>query len=160
MKDQSGSSIAVEESVTSGDFLNGFYLGTRQALAENGRESLTLTVKEVSPYSVGILIALFERAVSFYASIVNINAYHQPGVEAGKKAAANVILIQNKIVNYLSKFPVQSFTPVEIAGEIDFSDEIELVFKICNHLSSNVSSNVKKVATDSPGKTKFGYNQL
>lgn len=32
-----------------------------------------------------MLIALFERAVSFYASLVNINAYHQPGVEAGKK---------------------------------------------------------------------------
>jgi len=30
---------------------------------------------------------IFERAVSFYASLVNINAYHQPGVEAGKKAA-------------------------------------------------------------------------
>jgi glucose-6-phosphate isomerase len=37
---------------------------------------------------VGALIALFERAVGFYASLVGINAYHQPGVEAGKKAAA------------------------------------------------------------------------
>ena len=35
-----------------------------------------------------MLIALFERAVGFYAGLVNINAYHQPGVEAGKKAAA------------------------------------------------------------------------
>jgi len=39
------------------------------------------------------LIALFERAVGFYASLVNINAYHQPGVEAGKKAAGNVLTI-------------------------------------------------------------------
>ena len=36
---------------------------------------------------MGGLIALFERAVGFYATLVGINAYHQPGVEAGKKAA-------------------------------------------------------------------------
>jgi len=44
------------------------------------------------------LIALYERAVSFYASLVNINAYHQPGVEAGKKAAASILDLQRKIV--------------------------------------------------------------
>ena len=38
-----------------------------------------------------MLIALFERAVSFYASLIHINAYHQPGVQAGK-LAANVFL--------------------------------------------------------------------
>jgi glucose-6-phosphate isomerase len=32
-----------------------------------------------------MLIALYERAVGPYASLVGINAYHQPGVEAGKK---------------------------------------------------------------------------
>ena len=58
-------------------------------LSENERVSLTLTIKEVSPFTVGVLIALFERAVGFYASLVNINAYHQPGVEAGKKAAGS-----------------------------------------------------------------------
>ena len=39
------------------------------------------------PFHVGLLIALYERAVGFYATLVNINAYHQPGVEAGKKAS-------------------------------------------------------------------------
>ena len=87
MCDESNSSIMVEPEVTSGDFLHGFYLGTRQALAEKGRESITITVKDVSPFTIGMLIALFERAVGLYASLININAYHQPGVEAGKKAA-------------------------------------------------------------------------
>ena len=45
-----------------------------------------------------LLIALFERAVGFYASLININAYHQPGVEAGKKAAGNVIELQHQIL--------------------------------------------------------------
>ena len=45
----------------------------------NDRESITVTVQEVTPRAVGALIALYERAVGIYASLVNINAYHQPG---------------------------------------------------------------------------------
>jgi glucose-6-phosphate isomerase len=40
-----------------------------------------------------MLTALFERAVGFHVSLVNINAYHQPGVEVGKKVAGQVIEI-------------------------------------------------------------------
>src|SRR6185369_17529275 len=83
--------LMVEPGVTSGDYLHGFYQGTRSALSENGRESVTITVDAVSPRTIGALIALFERAVGLYASLININAYHQPGVEAGKKAATAVI---------------------------------------------------------------------
>ena len=36
-------------------------MGTRQALAENDRESITITIDKVSPFAVGLLIALFER---------------------------------------------------------------------------------------------------
>ena len=41
----------------------------------------------MDPYSLGGLIALFERAVGLYGSMIAVNPYHQPGVEAGKKAA-------------------------------------------------------------------------
>jgi glucose-6-phosphate isomerase len=58
-------------------------------------------IREVTPEAVGQLIALFERAVGLYASLVNINAYHQPGVEAGKKAAATVLDIEQKVIAYL-----------------------------------------------------------
>ena len=74
-----------EDGMNSGDYLHGFFLGTRDALYEKERKSITLTIKEVNPASVGALIALFERAVGLYASLVGINAYHQPGVEAGKR---------------------------------------------------------------------------
>ncbi len=53
--------------------------------------------REVDALIVGALIALYERAVGFYASLVNINAYHQPGVEAGKKAAARILALQGKV---------------------------------------------------------------
>ena len=81
----------VDPGFTSGDYLQGFLRGTRKALADKGRESITLTISEVSAFSLGLLVGLFERAVSFYASLVNVNAYHQPGVEAGKKAATDFL---------------------------------------------------------------------
>lgn len=36
-------------------------------------------MQEVTPRSVGAMIALYERAVGIYAALININAYHQPG---------------------------------------------------------------------------------
>ena len=90
LKDRATASVPVnDEGATAGDFLEGFLLGTREALTEKGRASITLTIDEVNAASVGALIALFERAVGLYASFIGINAYHQPGVEAGKKAAAS-----------------------------------------------------------------------
>ncbi len=83
--------------MTAGDYLHGFLLGTRAALFENDRESMTITVPRVDARTVGALIALFERAVGLYASLVDVNAYHQPGVEAGKKAAASVLALQGKV---------------------------------------------------------------
>ena len=88
LKDREADSMEVEKDVTTGDFLQGFYLGTRDALHEKGRQSLTITIQQVTPESVGQLIALFERSVGFYASLININAYHQPGVEAGKSCCS------------------------------------------------------------------------
>src|SRR5438445_680227 len=86
LKDRDNYSLFVEPNVTSGDYLNGFRLGTRSAQYEKNRESITITLEEVSAFSVGVLIALYERAVGYYASMININAYHQPGVEAALAA--------------------------------------------------------------------------
>jgi hypothetical protein len=46
---------------------------------------------------------LYERAVGFYGSLVNINAYHQPGVEAGKKAATKLLQLQTQLRAQLSQ---------------------------------------------------------
>ena len=74
LKERSGELFYVEqEGVTAGDYLSGFFQGTRKALYESGRESITITIDEVTPFSVGVLIALYERAVGLYASLVNIN---------------------------------------------------------------------------------------
>jgi glucose-6-phosphate isomerase len=137
LKDGGDQTFMVEPKVSCGDYLQGFYLGTRQALTEKDRESITITLNEVSPFIVGILIALFERAVGFYASLININAYHQPGVEGGKKAAGTVIQIQRQILEFLSSRPGKVFAVQEIANGIETIEDIEHVFKICEHLSAN-----------------------
>ncbi|HKQ70271.1 MAG TPA: glucose-6-phosphate isomerase, partial [Polyangiaceae bacterium] len=115
LSDRKGHSLEVEPGITSGDYLEGFLLGTRQALYENGRDSITLTLDEVSPRSVGALIAIYERAVGFYASLVGINAYHQPGVEAGKKAAQNIIALKGKVMKVLADAAGEAMDAREIA---------------------------------------------
>ncbi len=128
--------VEVERGCRAGDYLTGFYLGTRQALYEKNRESFTVTIPEVSEFYVGMLIALFERAVGLYASLVNINAYHQPGVEAGKKAAASVLALQAQVERCLesSDKPLSSDAIVEAIGAVGMN---ETVFKILRHLGAN-----------------------
>jgi glucose-6-phosphate isomerase len=129
-----GSPLEVERGVTSGDFLHGFLLGTRTALFENGRQSMTITIPRVDSRTVGALIALFERAVGLYASLVGVNAYHQPGVEAGKKAAAGVLELQAKVVEALTATPQTAQQIAQIARALD---SVEAVFLLLEHLAAN-----------------------
>lgn len=148
--------VFVEPNITSGDYLHGFFLGTRRALAENGRESLTITIRDVSAFSLGVLIALFERAVGLYASLVHINAYHQPGVEAGKRAAGEVIILEGRILDFLSQAPGTLHSVSEIAESITAEQDYFHVFKICEHLSANVSRGVVKLGTADPLESRYG----
>ena len=137
LKDREGNSMKVEPGATSGDYLSGFFQGTRAALYEKGRESVTITVEQISPLTVGALIALYERAVGFYASLVNVNAYHQPGVEAGKKAAGAVLKLQGEILELLRAQHGRAFTGEECALALALPEEVETVFAILRHLAAN-----------------------
>ncbi len=136
----------VEPGITTGDYLQGFYLGTRAALGEKDRHSLTLTVADVSARTLGQLIALYERVVGLYASLIGINAYHQPGVEAGKKAAGAVITLKLKVVETLRAAAGDFLSAEEISARLGDSDhaQTEHIFKILEHLAANRSSGVKK----------------
>ncbi|MEI6712423.1 MAG: glucose-6-phosphate isomerase [Verrucomicrobiota bacterium] len=134
-KDRAGAAFEVEPGITSGDYLQGFLRGTRTALFESGRESITVSLASVTPESVGALIALYERAVGFYASLVNINAYHQPGVEAGKKAATAVLALQKAVAAALEASPK---TAAEIAAKVQ--SDSEAVYHVLEHLAANDTS--------------------
>jgi glucose-6-phosphate isomerase len=129
-----GSSQDVEPGVTAGDYLHGFLLGTRAALFDNQRESMTITVPRVDARIVGGLIALFERAVGLYASLIGVNAYHQPGVEAGKKAAATVLTLQGKVIAALTASPQ---TAEQISSRTGAEDQVETVYLLLEHLAAN-----------------------
>ena len=154
LKDREESSIEVEPGVTSGDYLHGLFLGTREALAGNGRDSITITIDSVSGRSVGALIALYERAVGLYAELINVNAYHQPGVEAGKKAAAAVLDLQSKVVAQLrtSKTPL---TAQQIATALGTPDRVEWIFSILRHLASNPDRGLQQTSGETPENSTF-----
>lgn len=135
LRDRSGASMEVEPGISTGDYLQGFYLGTRDALSEKQRASLTLTVADVSPRTLGMLIALYERAVGLYASLININAYHQPGVEAGKKAAGGVITLKLKLARHLRATSGPAQTAEAIATAL--SADPEMVYKLLEHMAAN-----------------------
>ena len=128
--------IEVEPGFTTGDYLSGFLQGTRRALAEGERESLTITIEELDAAALGRLIALYERAVGIYAELVDVNAYHQPGVEAGKKAAEAVLAKQSQIVAALRARAPQALT-VAVVAEAIGSTDYETVLSVLRHLAAN-----------------------
>lgn len=136
LEDRQGTSPEIDPGVTSGDYLSGFLQGSRQALYENQRDSITVTISRVTPRTVGALIALYERAVGLYAFLVNVNAYHQPGVEAGKKAAAVILDLQKRVMQVIQ----EADSPMsldDLAQKAEASDQIEAIYKILRHLQAN-----------------------
>src|SRR5438874_12865463 len=149
-KDRHQPTFEVEPGVTSGDYLHGLLRGTRAALYEKGRESITVNIPEANAFSIGALIALYERAVGYYGSLVNINAYHQPGVEAGKKAATHLLELQAATRAKLSRG--EGKTAEEIARALDADPED--VFHTLQHLASN-DPRVQISRGDDPSEDKF-----
>lgn len=122
---------------TSGDFLHGFWQGTRAALYEKERGSTTITIDKLDALSLGAIIALYERAVGYYATLVHINAYHQPGVEAGKSAAAIVLDIQARLAEHLRICNPEAKTPEQLAIALGEPDHIETIYHVLEHLAVN-----------------------
>ncbi|MFM7360927.1 MAG: glucose-6-phosphate isomerase [Cyanobium sp.] len=117
-----------------GDFLEGFLQGTRAALSEGGRQSLTITLRRFDARALGALVALFERAVGLYAELVDVNAYDQPGVEAGKKAAAAVLEQQGRLEALLADGRERGLE--QLAGELELASA-EPLFWSLRHLCAN-----------------------
>ena len=136
LSDRKGESITVDGVNNSGDYLFGFYKGTQTALKDSDRNSITITIPDISAQSMGALIALYERAVGLYASMIGINAYHQPGVEAGKKAAGDVLTTKNRVVQLLSE--VDEYLNIEqISQRLELSGDEILIYQILRHFAAN-----------------------
>jgi len=124
-----------------GDYLSGFLQGTRSALTEGGRQNLTITFKSFDESSLGALIALFERAVSLYAELINVNAYNQPGVEAGKKAATKIINLQKEIEGLLVDGKERTLSEINNVLNTDSTESIYLILRKLSEKSNHYSMN-------------------
>ncbi|MGI5902178.1 MAG: glucose-6-phosphate isomerase [Desulfitobacteriia bacterium] len=158
LKDRDNLSIQVTENSTSGDYLQAFLLGTRQALSEKGRQSLTITLREINAQSLGGLIALFERAVTIYALLINVNAYHQPAVELGKKRAAAIISLKNKAHAFLKANKGREYTLELLAENLGKDIDKENLYKILQHLSVNPETSIRRVKNEARRDDPFGYS--
>ncbi|MFN5656601.1 MAG: glucose-6-phosphate isomerase, partial [Verrucomicrobiota bacterium] len=157
LKDREGVSPEVEPGVTSGDYLQAFLLGTREALSGSGRANITITLQQVDARAIGMLIALFERAVGLYANLLGINAYHQPGVEAGKKAASETLKIRAAALAALARSKGKWLSAQQVCEEIALEGRQELVFKVLLHVSANPGAITRKDSPD-PGLTLFRHS--
>lgn len=88
--------LPITDSTDMGTYLHGFLEGLSAALRGKGRQIITIRVPQVSELELGMLIALYERAVAIYAEFININAFHQPGVQSYKLAAKGVLALREK----------------------------------------------------------------
>ena len=135
-----------------GDFLDGFLQGTRSALTEGGRQNMTITMRRFDERRLGALVALFERAVGLYGELVNVNAYHQPGVEAGKKAAAAILDLQKRVEEVLQDGVPRTVS--EIRQVIDDGSD-ESIFWIMRHLTGNKRQYIAQGDWSSPAGIRF-----
>ncbi|MFH1047958.1 MAG: glucose-6-phosphate isomerase, partial [Patescibacteria group bacterium] len=74
-----------------GEILSAEQRATAQALAKSGKPNGTLTIPSIDGESVGALMMFFMLATSVLAELFNIDAYDQPGVEAGKQAMIKLL---------------------------------------------------------------------
>ncbi|HQC36504.1 MAG TPA: glucose-6-phosphate isomerase, partial [Bacillota bacterium] len=147
LKDREGASPDVGGGSTSGDYLSAFMLGTRRALTGHGKAVMSISVPLADAQCIGRIIALFERSVGFYASMINVNAYDQPAVEYGKKAADSLIALKDRLLGALGPSPRSAKS---LADELsaDFADCFRLLLHLA-YTKVNVGMKAAPRAEDS-----------
>lgn len=65
--------------------------GTQMALTEGGRMNATIKLPYVGEYTLGQLLYMLQLEVAFAGELYHINAFHQPGVELGKKITRQIL---------------------------------------------------------------------
>ncbi len=154
---QDASEFPISKGITMGDYLHGFMAGLSSALRSKGRQTIEISIKKVDAFNLGMLIALYERAVAIYAEFIHINAFHQPGVQAYKLASKDIISLQYKIEDYLEKNMPLEGTADEIATKGGFGDMAPqaegILSKFAENNRSSLPYKVKRSFKKSTGWT-------
>ena len=124
---QDAARLPIENNTAMGDYLHGFFEGLCAALRSKGRQVITIRIPQITVFELGQIIALYERAVAIYAEFININAFHQPGVQAYKLAAKDALKLREAVLSTLKAHPEFSGTAAmlaELAGASDAAVEV------------------------------------
>ena len=100
-------------------------------------------------------------AVGLYAELANINAYHQPGVEAGKKAAQEFVDLQRKVLRFLRdrRGSGTEVTAMDVADALGVADEAERVFHVLEHAAANPDHGVTRRAGVTPTQSTYSASK-
>jgi glucose-6-phosphate isomerase len=142
----------IKPDVTLGDYLFCSAEGTRDALEMRGRNSITITLPDLSARSMGSLVALLERAVGIYAELIDVNAYDQPGVD--KFVAEDLANLQQQVFAYM-RASGRPQSVHEIADGVGRPLDVESVFKLLDRLSSVPTRGVRGQAGDNPFNVQY-----
>ncbi|NUT49479.1 MAG: glucose-6-phosphate isomerase [Saccharothrix sp.] len=127
-------------------------VGTLEALARRGRPAVVITVPDYRERSLGALVALFERAVGLYAELIDVNAYHQPGVD--KNAALPVLALRREALAHLAKTR-DRMTAGELAAALGCDERAVTVHRLMTHLATACPGSVGALPGGSPADTRF-----
>ena len=114
--------IDLGNQVAMGDYLHGFLEGLSSALRSKGRQIIRITLPALDESALGQIIALYERAVAIYAEFININAFHQPGVQAYKLAANDILALAQELKTGLAGLGTVTGTAADIAAKLGKAD--------------------------------------
>ena len=120
---QDALALPIEGNTGMGDYLHGFFEGLCAALRNKERQVITIRIPRLTVFELGQIIALYERAVAIYAEFININAFHQPGVQAYKLAAKAALVLREAVLKFLGEHPDFSGTAEELANAAGLSGQ-------------------------------------
>ena len=135
--------ISMGDGFAMGDYLHGFLEGLSAALRGKGRQTIQVKLPKLDEFSLGQIIALYERSVAIYAEFININAFHQPGVQAYKLAANGILELAADLNAQLQKIAPVSGSAADIAQKIGKADKAVEIAGLLDKAALN-SENVSR----------------
>lgn len=127
----------VSPGVDMGDYLHGFMTGLSNALRAHDRNVIEMRIQCVNEFNLGMIIAIYERAVAAYAELIHINAFHQPGVQAYKLASKSVIKLLGDLERNLAEIAPFSGSADDFARKLGLEDQEYEMEGILAKLSAN-----------------------
>jgi glucose-6-phosphate isomerase len=145
--------------LTMGDYLHAFKGGLLAALRRKQRKVIDMVINRVDAENMGLLVALYERAVAVYAELITINAFNQPGVQAYKKAGQHVNDICRQLQAWIGATgrPPLSGTAADIAEAAGLAGEEKEVARLLNKFAVNHRSIAGKTVSRVYRKAAWEY---